>query len=119
MITITLVHRLQNLPAPSWTFDREPLVRIGRSPDNDVVIYSAVVSRHHVELRQTDGKWQLVSTGTNGTYLDSQPITEADVVDGMVIRLASSGPQLKIEVGDRRHAGREKKTTGQPLSSAM
>ena len=99
VITLTLLHPLQSVPVQSWTFESESLVRIGRSTDNDVILYSAVVSRHHVELRLNNSGWEVVSLGANGTYVDGKPITKVPVVDGMVIRLASSGPKIQIRIG--------------------
>ena len=99
VITLTLLHPLQSVPVQSWTFESESLVRIGRSTDNDVILYSAVVSRHHVELRLNNSGWEVVSLGANGTYLDGKRIDQVPVVDGMIIRLASSGPQIQIRIG--------------------
>lgn len=99
VITLTWLHPFQSVPVQSWTFESESLVRIGRSTDNDVILYSAVVSRHHVELRLNNSGWEVVSLGANGTYVDAKPITKVPVVDGMVIRLASSGPKIQIRIG--------------------
>lgn len=98
VITLTLLHPLQSVPVQSWTFEPESVIRIGRSTDNEVILYSAVVSRHHVELRRTDSHWEIVSLGANGTYMDGKRITQMPVVDGMIIRLASSGPKIQIRI---------------------
>ena len=96
VITLTLLHPTQSCSVQNWTFEHEPSIRIGRSNDNDVVIYSAVVSRHHVELWQNADGWEVVSFGANGTYLDDQPVTQVAVFNGMIIRLGSSGPRIQI-----------------------
>ncbi len=75
------------------------MIRIGRSTDNHVILYSAVVSRHHVELRQVGGGWEIENLGTNGTYLDGKRITKVPVTDGAIIRLARSGPNIQIRIG--------------------
>ena len=75
------------------------MIRIGRSTDNDVILYSAVVSRHHVELRRTDRGWEIMSLGTNGTYLDGKRITHIAAENGIIIRLARSGPNIQIRMG--------------------
>ncbi|MGB3668695.1 MAG: FHA domain-containing protein [Phormidesmis sp.] len=98
VITLSLLHPIDKTPVQSWTFEEEPVVRIGRSVDNDVVLYSAVVSRHHVELRQGENGWEVHSIGTNGTFLAGQRIDTKPVQDGLVIRLARSGPNLQINV---------------------
>ncbi len=98
MITLTLLHPLQPVPVQSWTFQEEPKIRIGRSTKNEVVLYSAVVSRHHVEIRKIDAGWEVVNLGANGTYINDKRINQATAVDGMVIRLASSGPKILIKI---------------------
>lgn len=105
MITLSLLHPLNKHPVQHWNFEKESVVRIGRSTDNHVVLYSAVVSRHHVELRQNKSGWEVVNLGTNGTYLDGKRVTQVPVQDGMVIRLARSGPNIQINVtSDGREA---------------
>lgn len=98
VITLTLLHPLQSVPVQSWPFETESLIRIGRSTDNEVILYSAVVSRHHVELRRNGSDWEIVSLGANGTYIDGKRITQVPVIDGMIIRLASSGPKIQIRI---------------------
>lgn len=75
------------------------MIRIGRATDNDVILYSAVVSRHHVELRRHGRSWEVINLGANGTYLEGKRITEAPIADGAMIRLARSGPQIQVQLG--------------------
>ncbi len=112
VITLTLLHPLQAIPIQSWVFEPESVIRIGRSTDNEVVLYSAVVSRHHVEIRRNDLEWELVNLGANGTYIDGKRIVRTTVVDGMVVRLASSGPkiQIRLEESDTNSKMRLSKT---------
>ncbi len=98
MITLTLLHPLQPTPVRSWTFPDNCTIRIGRSSENQVVLYSAVVSRHHVELHQTDSVWEIVNLGTNGTYLDGKRIAKVSVIDGLIVQLARSGPRIQIHI---------------------
>ena len=104
MITLTLLHPVKFSPVQSWAFESDTLVRIGRATDNQVVLYSAVVSRHHVELRYTKsaqnitGGWELVSLGANGTYIDAQRVIRSPLTDGMVFRLARSGPNIQVVI---------------------
>lgn len=102
MITLSLLHPLHKTPVQSWSFDQESVIRIGRSTDNNVVLYSAVVSRHHVEIHRTDTGWEVKSIGTNGTYLDGRRISEVPVEDGIVIRLARSGPNIQIHMSEEK-----------------
>ena len=96
MIILNLLHPSQPVPVQSWTFETESLVRIGRARDNDVVVHSAVVSRLHVELKRQTFGWEVISLGTNGTYLNGERIHQVKAVDGMIIRLGTSGPKIQI-----------------------
>lgn len=100
MITLTLLHPVKQIPIQVWTFPNESVIRIGRSTDNQVVLYSAVVSRHHVELCRVGNHWEVINLGTNGTYLDGKRITHEPIQDGAIIRLARSGPNIQIRMGD-------------------
>ncbi len=130
MITLTLLHPLQPVAVQSWTFQEEPKIRIGRSTNNEVVLYSAVVSRHHVEIRKVgnDG-WEVVNLGANGTYINGKRVTQAAAVDGMIMRLASSGPKIMIKIesessyssqqqSDANDIGKKVKITKDTLISA-
>ncbi len=102
VITLTLLHPMQSIPVQSWNFEHETVVRIGRSTDNHVILYSAVVSRHHVEIREVEAGWEIVNLGANGTYLEGRRITKVPVEDGVIIRLARSGPNVQIHLGVKR-----------------
>jgi pSer/pThr/pTyr-binding forkhead associated (FHA) protein len=102
VITLTLLHPNQATPLQHWQFDNDQsTILIGRALDNYVVLYSAVVSRRHLEIRHNDhDDWELENLGTNGTFLNGNPIEKTAVVDGMVVRLATSGPQIQIRLID-------------------
>ena len=40
-----------------------------------------------------------MSLGTNGTYLDGKRITQIAAENGIIIRLARSGPNIQIRMG--------------------
>jgi pSer/pThr/pTyr-binding forkhead associated (FHA) protein len=102
VITLTLLHPSQATPLQHWQFDNDQsTILIGRAVDSHVVLYSAVVSRRHLEIRRNDhDDWELENLGANGTFLNGKPIEKTTVVDGMVVRLAASGPQIKIRLID-------------------
>ena len=99
MITITLLHPTKSVELQSWTFEAEPVVRIGRATDNDVIVHSSVVSRHHLELWNNPDNWEIINFGSNGTYINDKPITQSALADGMVVRLGIAGPKLRIRLG--------------------
>ena len=60
-----------------------PARRIGRVPDNDIVVPHVSVSRHHAELRTTPGGYRIVDLGShNGTFVNEQRVTEAALAEG-------------------------------------
>jgi serine/threonine-protein kinase len=110
VITLTLLHPIKNTPVQSWTFEQESVIRMGRATDNQVVLYSAVVSRRHVELHRTGSVWEIVNVGANGTFLDGERVSRIQAADGMVIRLARSGPSIQIGLTVASHSA----SVGQP-----
>ena len=102
VITLTLLHPSQVTPLQHWQFGNDQsTILIGRALDNHVVLYSAVVSRRHLEIRLNDrNDWELENLGANGTFLNGKPIEKTALVDGMVVRLAASGPQIQIRLID-------------------
>jgi pSer/pThr/pTyr-binding forkhead associated (FHA) protein len=100
VITLSLLHPVKQTPVQVWTFPNESVIRIGRSTENQVVLYSAVVSRHHVELRRMGSAIEVVNLGTNGTYVDGKRITQSMMTEGATIRLARSGPMIQIQMGE-------------------
>lgn len=125
MITLTLLHPLQDIPVQSWSFSTDSTIRVGRSSSNEVVLYSAVVSRHHLQLEYNDGQWVITNIGSNGTYVNGEKIEKAIATNGMIVRLASAGPKIKIKFDEqeedtvlRRRNGKARKlksTTHQTL----
>ena len=66
-----------------------PRLRIGRAPDNDVVVDDMLVSRYHAELvTGAGGVSEIVDLGShNGTFLDGRPVGRARVADDSIIGL--------------------------------
>ena len=105
MITLTLLQPGKELPIQQWTFDVAEKISIGRSSENEVVLYSAVVSRKHLTiLKNQTGEWIVKSLGTNGTYVEGELVVQTTAYDGMIMRLAGSGPQLQINIQKDVHA---------------
>jgi len=98
VITLHLLHPIDSTPVQTWQFDHEVLISIGRSSSNDVVLLSSVVSRHHVDLHRQSMGWQILSRGANGTYLNGEAIDKIQALDGMIVRLASTGPKMQIRI---------------------
>lgn len=99
MITLTLLHPLQSVAVQNWKFNDEPSIKIGRATNNEVVLYSAVVSRHHVEIKKSGvNEWEVINLGSNGTYVDGKRVEQTKAINGMIFRLAKSGPKILIKI---------------------
>jgi pSer/pThr/pTyr-binding forkhead associated (FHA) protein len=75
----------------SVPFDRE-MLSIGRMEENDVVVESVSVSRHHAKLLMEEGRIVLEDQASgNGCYVNGVPITRAPIT-----------PEDEILLGDHR-----------------
>ena len=104
MVTLSLLQPGQNAALKEWKFiDETLIIRIGRSPDNDVILTEPLVSRHHLELRKTNSlpnlrSWQAINKGTNGTFVDGILVAQSAIADGCLLQLAKGGPVLKFQL---------------------
>ena len=70
-------------------------LRIGRSPDNDMVVAHLSVSSHHAELRTVPGGYRVVDLGShNGTYVNEQRVADARLADGDMVGFGDTTFQL-------------------------
>ena len=62
--------------------------RFGRAPQNDFPIEHATISSHHCEISLRDGGVYLRDCqSTNGTFLNGEPITEAQLLAGQTLHM--------------------------------
>ena len=71
--------------------------RIGRAPDNDLVIqgpFASIVSLHHVAIdRDSECRIRDLES-TNGTFVNGERISETTLAPNSSVRLGSQGPEL-------------------------
>jgi ABC-type multidrug transport system ATPase subunit/ABC-type multidrug transport system permease subunit len=72
-------------------------MRIGRVPDNDLVLSDLNVSRHHAELRKSPtGTYEIVDLGShNGTFVNGQRVTNQLLTEQDLVSIGSSTFRLK------------------------
>ncbi len=64
------------------------LLTLGRGLNNDVILEDTRVSRHHAQLRyKTRRFWVTDLNSTNGTYINGERVSEADLRNGDVLSL--------------------------------
>jgi ABC-type multidrug transport system ATPase subunit/pSer/pThr/pTyr-binding forkhead associated (FHA) protein len=72
-------------------------MRIGRVPDNDLVLSDLNVSRHHAELRKSPtGRYEIVDLGShNGTFVNGQKVSSQSLTDDDIVSIGNSTFRLK------------------------
>jgi hypothetical protein len=79
---------------------QEGVLRIGRAADNDIIVsgqQSATASIYHLEITCDGGRCRVRDVGsTNGTFVDGEQISEAELRPPSVIRLGNNGPEFAV-----------------------
>lgn len=74
----------------------KPRIRIGRLPNNDVVLDDLLVSRHHAELYSLPDGWKIRDrNSSNGTFVGGRRVSTADVAPDDVIAIGRSLLQVR------------------------
>ena len=75
----------------------EGICRIGRAPDNDLVLEDSWVSQRHAEAVFEDGSWSLRDLdSTNGTIAGGVQIDRVPIQGPLRVRLGYRGPTLTL-----------------------
>ncbi len=69
-----------------------PVTRIGRRPDNDIVVSDLGVSKQHAELRRTPaGRYSIIDLGSHrGTYVNGARVSHQELNDGDIIAIGKA-----------------------------
>lgn len=86
-----------------WQFTPPAPIKIGRSPEHQVVIDRPSISRLHAtigytSLRQGGGYWEISNHGANGTFVNDLSIERVLLTNGDRIQLSTAGALLTIEL---------------------
>src|SRR5690349_9827054 len=74
--------------ASGQTVSVDRKLRVGKAPDNDLVLPDDTVSRHHCEIeRRGDTIWVKDTGSTNGTLISGSRISEALAPAGAILRI--------------------------------
>jgi RsiW-degrading membrane proteinase PrsW (M82 family) len=83
----------------TYLFAPGQTVRIGRNPDNSIVVPDPIVSREHARVSWQEGGWTLDDLGKGRTFVGGLAVGSAVVQQPLEVRLASPlGPALLIEL---------------------
>jgi sigma-B regulation protein RsbU (phosphoserine phosphatase) len=77
-------------------------ISIGRSPERDVVLHDALVSRNHAVITRERDTWTITDQNSRlGTFLNSERITQATLKSGDILQLGSlKGRKMKFLIQD-------------------
>ena len=90
-----------HLIPPTPSVDRRPTrrvqlsdkpFRIGRTPDNDLVVSDLDISRHHAELRKSPtGNYEIIDLGShNGIFVNGKRVSHATLTDQDIVTIGHS-----------------------------
>ena len=83
-----------------YRLDR-PVVKVGRSLDNDIRIDDSSISKRHATFEFEDGAFRVVDhDSTNGTHLNQDPVRVAEMTHGDHLRMGEHAFRLVVE---KRH----------------
>jgi pSer/pThr/pTyr-binding forkhead associated (FHA) protein len=89
---------------PTVTMHRAPVrvLRIGRAPDNDLVLADTGISRYHAELRDPGGGTYEITDlqSRNGTFVNGERISSATVTEQDIIGIGRAA--FRIVAGELR-----------------
>jgi pSer/pThr/pTyr-binding forkhead associated (FHA) protein len=82
-------------PAPRVRIQPQ-VKRIGRRPDNDIIVQDLGVSEQHAELRRTPaGRYSIIDLGSHeGTYVNGTQVSQQELNEGDIIAIGHATFQL-------------------------
>src|SRR5437763_842283 len=80
----------------------ENVTRVGRAPDNDVVVDdAATVSLHHLEIRKEGDAYKVHDlNSTNGTFVNGEKVAEVALDPPASIQFGATGPEFTFVIDD-------------------
>jgi hypothetical protein len=72
-------------------------LRLGRSPDNDVILRDPATSGHHARLERRGDQFWIVDLGsTNGTLVNGEPIQEKELSHGDRVTIGQNAVHFSL-----------------------
>ena len=72
-------------------------LRLGRSPDNDVILRDPATSGHHARLERRGDQFWVVDLGsTNGTFVNGESIQEKQLNHGDRVTLGQNSVHFSV-----------------------
>jgi pSer/pThr/pTyr-binding forkhead associated (FHA) protein len=94
-----LVLRLKDREVGRWEMDR-PRLRVGRTPDNDIVIDNLAVSRLHATIEEEKGEYFIQDCDSlNGIEVNGERVKRKALADGDEISIAKHTILFRVPSG--------------------
>jgi pSer/pThr/pTyr-binding forkhead associated (FHA) protein len=72
-------------------------LRLGRSPDNDVILRDPATSGHHARLERRGDQFWIVDLGsTNGTLVNGEPVQEKELNHGDRVTIGQNAVHFTV-----------------------
>jgi hypothetical protein len=72
-------------------------LRLGRSPDNDIILRDPATSGHHARVERRGDQFWIVDLGsTNGTLVNGEPIQEKELSNGDRITIGQNAVNFSL-----------------------
>jgi len=72
-------------------------LRLGRSPDNDIILRDPATSGHHARVERRGETFWIVDLGsTNGTLVNGEPIQEKELNHGDRVTIGQNAVQFSV-----------------------
>jgi pSer/pThr/pTyr-binding forkhead associated (FHA) protein len=72
-------------------------LRLGRSPDNDIILRDPATSGHHARVERRGDEFWIVDLGsTNGTLVNGEPIQEKELNHGDRVTIGQNAVQFSF-----------------------
>ncbi len=72
-------------------------LRLGRSPDNDVILRDPATSGHHARLERRGDQFWIVDLGsTNGTLVNGEPVQEKELNHGDRVTIGQNAVHFSV-----------------------
>ena len=94
-LVLFLLDSSQGHPLQAWSFDGQDMIRIGRSPDNDIVVPHPCVSRAHAYMIHQNDVWRVTALSQQGLIHSAETVLDLMLRDGDIFRLGPGGPYLR------------------------
>jgi membrane-bound lytic murein transglycosylase D len=115
---IVLVFRSGSLEGRRQHLHKE-IIRLGRKPDNDVVIPDNLVSSYHAEIRYRGSHYTLIDLqSTNGTFVNGTRIEKVHLHNSDKIEIGENGTAIEFRYDSEQEDSSRKSPRLVPISGS-